>query len=58
MKPSLTEQEVRKLRDNIYGSEPKYRTDAGWEHTKDNWMTPENVAWLLAQPQNQRNKTP
>ena len=53
MTTKLTEQEVRKLRDNIYGDEPNHRTDAGWEHTRHNWMKPENIEWLKAQPQNQ-----
>lgn len=52
MKTQLTEQEVRKLRDNIYGTLPKFRTDDGWEHVKDKWMTPENIEWLQSQPQN------
>ena len=52
----MTPQElyVRRLRDRIYGSEPKFRTDANWEHVRNNWMKPENVKWLEAQPQNQQ----
>lgn len=41
-----TEQEVRKLRDTIYGPEAKYCTAEGWEACKANWMRPENVEWL------------
>ena len=52
-----TEECVRGLRNNIYGPNPKYCTDDGWESTKANWMKPENVRWLEAQPQNQK-KTP
>lgn len=52
-----TEECVRGLRNNIYGPNPKYCTDDGWESTKHNWMKPENVRWLEAQPQNQK-KTP
>lgn len=43
---------VRRLRDAVYGSEPKYRTDAGWESVRENWMKPENIEWLKRQPQN------
>lgn len=28
--------------------------DANWEHVRNNWMKPENVKWLEAQPQNQQ----
>lgn len=47
-----TEQEVRALRDNVYGTQPKFRTNEGWAATRENWMKPENVAWLRQQPQN------
>ncbi len=48
----MTEQEVRKLRDNIYGQKPQNRTDKGWEGCMENWMKPENIEWLKNQPQN------
>lgn len=49
---------VRRLRDNIYGPNPKHCTDEGWHYTKHNWMKPENIAWLEQQPQNQHEKRP
>ena len=48
----LTEAAVRQLRDNIYRTEPRWGSDAGWEACRENWLRPENVAWLLRQPQN------
>jgi hypothetical protein len=47
-----SEQEFRQLRDRIYKTEPRWGTDAGWEAVRRNWMKPENIAWLRAQPQN------
>lgn len=47
---------IRRLRDNIYGPNPKHCTDDGWEHTKHNWLKPENIKWLESQPQNQKRK--
>lgn len=43
---------VRRLRDNIYGPDLKHCSDEGWQHTKANWMKPENVIWLESQAQN------
>lgn len=43
---------MRKLRDNIYGPNPKNCTDEGWEHCKENWMREDAVIWLENQPQN------
>jgi hypothetical protein len=45
----MSEQEVRKLRANIYGE----CTDKNWAYCKDAWMKPENIQWLKRQPQNQ-----
>ena len=40
----LTEQQVRKLRDNIYGTPI---SDKEWNTCKDNWMKPAEISWLL-----------
>jgi hypothetical protein len=49
---TLTESEVRKLRNAIYGE----ISDRSWEHVRNNWMKPDNVKWLLERPQNQTSK--
>jgi len=38
----MSESEVRKLRDTVYG----HSSDAGWEACKENWMRPDSVEWL------------
>lgn len=44
---------VRQLRDNVYSYGTHTRiSDENWEKIKDNWLKPENVDWLLNQPQN------
>lgn len=41
------EQEALRLRDNIYGPQ----SEKNWEHCREFWMRPENLAWLrLHQP--------
>lgn len=42
----LTEADVRALRDLVYGQSS---TDRNWEACKEEWMRPENLAWLQAQ---------
>ena len=49
---SAREEYVRKLRNNIYGPNPKNCSDEGWESCKANWMRPDCVIWLENQPQN------
>ena len=39
---AVSEAEVRRLRDNIYG----HHSDQGWDACKAGWMKPENVQWL------------
>lgn len=43
MKDTLTEKDIRKLRDNIYGK----GSDKNWETCKHNWMTPDGIKWLI-----------
>jgi len=43
---TLTEQEVRALRDRLYGVPT---ADDQWENCKANWMKPEEVQWLRDQ---------
>jgi hypothetical protein len=38
-----SESEVRALRDQVFG---RPTSDNNWDACKDDWMTPENVAWL------------
>lgn len=52
----LTENEVRALRNAVYGTGRIYGTDSGWESCKENWMKPENIRWLQSQPQNQTGR--
>lgn len=40
------ESEVRAMRDQVFGPEPKYCGDANWEACRHRWMQPEAVAWL------------
>jgi len=40
--PTLTENEVRELRDAIYGP----CENESWEQVKANWMKTENIRWL------------
>lgn len=39
----LTEQEIRALRDRVFG---QVSSDSNWEGCKDNWMKPAQVKWL------------
>lgn len=38
----MSEAEVRKLRDNIYGPS----SDGNWDACKENWMRPKEIKWL------------
>ena len=50
---NLTEPEVRALRDRVYGrTGDPVRDEKNWSASRDHWLRPENVAWLLAQSQN------
>ena len=44
------EEQVRKLRENVYG----HVDDTGWRSVREQWMKPENVKFLLEQPQNKQ----
>jgi hypothetical protein len=39
----MTEQEIRALRDKVYGVPI---TDSEWRNIKHNWMRPDSVEWL------------
>jgi hypothetical protein len=39
---SFTEQEIRQMRDFIYGPS----TDNGWMACRENWLKPEAIQWL------------
>lgn len=41
----LSEQEIRTLRNNIYGVGPADNNN--WEGCKKNWMRPDSVEWLI-----------
>jgi len=48
--PPPTEQEVRALRDRVYGTTgDKSRDDKNWSNCRDNWMRPDSVAFLQKQ---------
>jgi hypothetical protein len=58
----LTEQQVRKLRDNVYGylfGPPSPISDHEWEACKAKWMEPDEIRWLLDnQPHSITNELP
>lgn len=44
-----TEQEVRAMRDRVYGTTGDVgRDNNNWEGCKHHWLKPEEVAWLRA----------
>lgn len=45
---TLTEAQVRALRDRVYGH---ISSDRNWERCKESWMDPANIRWLQAQDQ-------
>lgn len=48
----VSEAEVRRLRDNVYGP----TSDDGWRACGPNWQKPENIQWLRSRPANQQPK--
>ncbi len=43
---TMTEAEVRALRDLVYGQAANERC---WNASRDSWMKPEEIAWLKSQ---------
>lgn len=45
---TLTEPEVRALRDKVYGRpQSQQAADNNWEGCRENWLKPESVQWLI-----------
>lgn len=53
---SANEAQVRAMRDAIYGTEPRYRTDGGWAACKEHWMRPEQIEWLKHMTKDTKNE--
>ena len=49
---TITEAEVRAMRDEIYG---KPSTDKNWDGCREHWMTPENIQWLRERMQGRKS---
>lgn len=43
LRGSMTESDIRKMRDNIYGP----GTDKNWDDCKESWKQPGSVDWLM-----------
>jgi hypothetical protein len=49
MKTHYTEDEVRAMRDRVFGVPS---TDQNWEGCRHNWTRPDSVEWLLNRREN------
>ena len=52
---TITEAEVRAMRDQVYGKQSADKYEKNWTGCREHWLTPENIQWLREHSQGRKS---